>query len=690
MGIGSSRPSTEDRIETKNILNNILDFMIKNADLLDMYSLASPKDCEKYTIFTEKSLKKFFKQMKLYPSRGEEGQFYFQKLDTLAKLPGQYATEQTSNCYELSRFFVRILHIFASISLTIIDIEIPSTDKQLNEMKKNTAQELTTNQMLGVVPFLSGSTSQKGIFGNKQRIVFDPTDENDKENENENEKDAENEDPGPIPRGGIPRGGALPPRESLSREAYASFRYMITDPTYKILNRYLSFSNSDPNYFRFDNGIRVPISNLFTPSTSPTVEPLSISPASITLVYDTTYKATSRKLSFIGQLTITTRGSDDNDFDTTLKIISPKGDELQYFNTTELKAHFKPPAIGVDPRYKNMSLSTYLMSIIDKISGKKSLIPINLTRRKARKFSTLPNNTTSGIPPYYQVKGILTALKNKPTIKAYCVARAIQLMSPDGLNDMKASEARTQICDKSFKLLNKPSSLPSSGSSILTSYGIASLNKLFYDKFIPPRANLNRRFKTDKSGPSISDTVQKEYEIFIKDMRGLYQDIAINNPTSGMNKITNTPNKELCTQSVAFTTTDPDVISGLRTKANKLLSRQNSHLNDAMNILRKLFIINGKQPILLQPAVEQGGMDVVENIAGEARALLLKYYTDCELLYREGIEYVIEKRNVFKTTSGVSLESAAPSARAAPPVRPEPPARAVPSAPPAPPAPPAP
>ena len=64
----------------------------------------------------------------------------------------------------------------------------------------------------------------------------------------------------------------------------------------------------------------------------------------------------------------------------------------------------------------------------------------------------------------------------------------------------------------------------------------------------------------------------------------------------------------------------------------------------------------------------------VENIAGEARALLLKYYTDCELLYREGIEYVIEKRNVFKTTSGVSLESAAPSARAVPSAPPAPPA----------------
>jgi hypothetical protein len=520
MGIGSSRPSTEDRIETKNILNNILDFMIKNSDLLDMYSLASPKDCEKYTIFTEKSLKKFFKQMKLYPSRGEDGQFYFQRLDTLAKLPGKYATEQTSNCYELSRFFVRILHIFASISLTIIDIEIPSTNRQLNEMKKNTSQTLTTNQMLGSVPFLSGSSPQRGFFGNKSRIVFDPVDENDRENENEEEKETEEEEDDSRP---LTRGGALPPRESLSREAYASFRYMIKDPTYKILNTYLSFSNSDPNYFRFDNGIRVPIINLFTPSTSPTVEPLSIRPESITLVYDTTYKTTGKKLSFIGQLTISMRGSNDNDFDTSIKIISPKGDDIQYFDTTELKAHFKPPAIGVDPRYKNMSLPSYLMSIIDKISGKKSLISTNLTRRKARKLSTLPNNTTSGIPPYYQVKSILIALKSKPTIKAYCVARAIQLMSPDGLNDQKASEARTQICDKSFKLLSKPSSLPSSESSILSSYGLASLNKLFYDKFISPRENSNRRYKTDKSGPSISGTVQREYDIFVKDMRGLYK-----------------------------------------------------------------------------------------------------------------------------------------------------------------------
>ena len=66
-----------------------------------------------------------------------------------------------------------------------------------------------------------------------------------------------------------------------------------------------------------------------------------------------------------------------------------------------------------------------------------------------------------------------------------------------------------------------------------------------------------------------------------------------------------------------------------------------------MNILRKLFVISDTKPILLQPAIEAGGLDAVEQVAKEARELLIEYYTDCELEYRRGVDYINEKKAAF-------------------------------------------
>lgn len=113
MGNLSSKPSEDDIIKTNRVLNNILQFMVKESDLLDMYDLASEKSCQQYTILTAKSLEKYFKKIQLHPYK-EDGKFYFQRLDVLSKLPGKYKEEQKLACYDLSRFYVRVLHIFAS------------------------------------------------------------------------------------------------------------------------------------------------------------------------------------------------------------------------------------------------------------------------------------------------------------------------------------------------------------------------------------------------------------------------------------------------------------------------------------------------------------------------------------------------------------------------------------------------
>jgi hypothetical protein len=236
---------------------------------------------------------------------------------------------------------------------------------------------------------------------------------------------------------------------------------------------------------------------------------------------------------------------------------------------------------------------------------------------------------------------ILKGLTSKPPIVAYCPSRASQLISPTAYHDSQASQATTYICDPSFKLLNKsdlPGSLPSPRGTILNSRGISSLDKLFYNKF-----------NDTKTIAGISQRVQGEYNTFKVDMQALYEGRKeISTSKISIGNIKNIPNAEICKKNGALITKDPDVISNLRAKANVLINLQNAHYKDAMKILNKLFIISDTRPILLNPVIEQGGIEAVEEVAKEARELLIRYYTDCELEYRRGVDYINEKKERFE------------------------------------------
>jgi len=104
----------------------------------------------------------------------------------------------------------------------------------------------------------------------------------------------------------------------------------------------------------------------------------------------------------------------------------------------------------------------------------------------------------------------------------------------------------------------------------------------------------------------------------------------------------------LCTKSRGpMYTKDLQVIRQLRSYAGRLLSRQLQHTSNVMNILKQLFVLSSTEPILIQPSVQAKGMDEVERIASLARDLLTAYYTDCEVIYREGVEYATGKREAF-------------------------------------------
>ena len=564
MGAGSSLPSretlTSETNKTKTILNGILQFMLAESDLLDMYALASDKRCDEYTIFTADSLDSFFKKIQMSPTQTKDGALYFQDLYTLKRLSGKTGEKHKENCLKLSRFFIRILHIFSALSLTVMDMEIPQDNRTLNEIGKREIKGRVREENIRSIPFL-----RTGHVG-----------------------------------------GAI-----LDIEGSEYSRYFVGKGTkYEILNQYISIDRQMGYYF-FDKYRTLYLySNSLTPKE--TMNP------KFTYSYTKPTKngnRPSKPVDIEGYFTFEKKEGTPT-LEVTFGITSPH--EYETVSTDTLRYD------GSHYTWNNKKLPDYIMYKIEDAVGESK----NTNDRRITRRSNLNKVSKEITEPSFQVTGFLDALKTPP--KAYCVARALQLLSPESIFYGSTRTARTQICDTDFTLLGK-GSLPKSKAEITTSASIMSLYLLFFDTL-------------DNAVPKISKETRPKYEEFVKTMRAVYEeDTAAKNIIINMTKIKNTPNPLCGSGRGALALSDQDAISSLRSSAGNLLSKQLQHTGKVMNILKKLFVITPTKPILLNPAVEMGGMAAIETIAAEARDLLIDYYSSCEITYRDAVQDMKER-----------------------------------------------
>ena len=573
MGSGYSFPSREtlskESIKTSDILDKIMNFMLTNTNLLDMYSLASPTECRKYALFTAKTMEHFFKEINLHPLKGEDGKFYFQRLDTIQKLPEEFQKEQKGNCLEIAYFFIRILQIFAALSLSVMDMEIPRYNSDLDRRTVIDDKKMVRPQDVLAVPFFPRGDRRPPL-----------------------------------------RGGSIP----------ISSRMYIRDVNYSILNRYLTADSS--SYLQFYDGSFPTRIFVSSDSIAPPPEPILLFKGK---------RDDGKEIEVRARLNIAVRRREggEAEYQVLLAPIKIKGVDLN-INEVGPVSFISSFSRGDDPRFNNQTLPQYLQNVMKKILGKEG----NVERRKG---------VPSDILPEFRVSDILSSLGSKPPIKAYCIARAIQLLSPESLYGDKGT-AKTQICNSGFKLLGR--NLPGADKPITSSKGILSLNLLFYSML---RNNL----------PSVSEEVEPKYRAFLQEIRTVFSEDAEVKPIETAQDIKKVIEgivdkipTSLCAKGKGpMYTKDIQVIRQLRSYAGRLLSRQLQHTSNVMNILKQLFVLSNTEPILIQPAVQAKGMDEVERIASLARDLLTAYYTDCEVIYKEGVEYATGKREAFAFTS---------------------------------------
>lgn len=232
----------------------------------------------------------------------------------------------------------------------------------------------------------------------------------------------------------------------------------------------------------------------------------------------------------------------------------------------------------------------------------------------------------AGIPEGLSYLKIKDYLKTKP--KAYCVARAIQLLSPTLPEGMSKGIFESDVCYFDSPEGYMKDSIPQYNHAITTNApGIRALNQLFYDVL---KNNI----------PAMDKQTQPKYQEFVRVMQSIFSPQEPQKTVERLDKIMSLPFKQcedpsLKNKRIILTTKNS--VRETQKVVAELLNYQMRHTAEVAKFMNKLFLLDKKGFILgIQPAVLKGGIPYINKVSEEARILLTEYYKFCESTYRIG------------------------------------------------------
>lgn len=248
------------------------------------------------------------------------------------------------------------------------------------------------------------------------------------------------------------------------------------------------------------------------------------------------------------------------------------------------------------------------------------------------------------------------AVAADPPIKAFCTARALQLLdrsglysslTPDSLQFISSTKlpevVYPHVSNSKFPLIQNKS-LPGPGQPITTAEGFAALSTLYKtpsDQFVKPQANTGffGLFASDpeQDRRKKQDSLEKLIRSFTTDENKL------GNAISELSQITDIRPTNVS----SFQTTKPEdraKLRALRIQAIKLFQIQFNHTRKVNQLLNKIFKMEGR--IELRPEILSKGVNGIEAIAQEARDLLTEYYAGCQTEYVTGVNILTGKTKV--------------------------------------------
>jgi hypothetical protein len=636
--MGGSLSRSSD-MSTPAVLNFIFQEMFQRSNMADLYALSDPKKCSQMVILGAEALETHFVGVKIHPYK-KDGTLYFQSLPGFkTEMSAEAAEEHKQNCKELAFYFIRIFQIFAALTLTILDTELPVANPSDNFIRDERARQGSyvnpkESPWKGYAkkPSLFDRlfTSQKGGQPGRAPSAFqNPTAGTTRAAAASAAAAAAAAGPQApaasvptrVPSVGftaIPEGSSpsLPKTPGPLPSKYISF--------IQFLDEFGNFERSQiakgkirgtPLYVKKDSNENEPAKIIFVGANK-----LQIS-------CDVSVEQGKADGDFIVQVDFT-RGTvrpveREGEFQLPTKIsitFRLSKNEFTYYSRR------KP-----EPKYEGYTVPEYLARVFEKIVRNRHG-SYSRTRRTQQGLRKPEENSST--PEGFKVRKLFDALGRTPPIKAHCVARAMQLLDVNAIRGQIGEKTFSSACRINFAY-QRDGSLPTPGKDITNEIGIYALMRLFYDGL-------------QGSMPSIINT--EEYANFKETLKAVFEaekpsvetgeeEDATPIQQGGQIAVQNRPT--FCGSGDSTLQIPRDLAYQLRSVSQRLLQQQMQHVRTALNIIFKLFdqheVVNNRKFAMSSQIIE-GGMEAINRIASEARTVLLEYYKGCEMTYRDGLQ----------------------------------------------------
>ena len=642
MGAGESvsRDLTHEKLfeltkDTRNVMNYILEYMIKEVTVKDFVALSSPTECKKYVLFMANTIYKYFYELQIEPVKDKKGIIAFRSIKDLTGTTQERDQEKQSLCLILAYYYARIFQIYGALALTLIDdISFMSSTGILSTIQGDQQRLLAPGQRQ-VIYGGEISESTLGLFAFLKDFLNEPL---------QSQGYLTKFSSKVIPNSRVYFQLPEPPKSSS------------TDPSLIIR------SSENKATFKINDGSSTRYSTLEimteqTTTTSSIYSQPSISSSNPQI------KVTIGKLSYFKK---------DSSTETTIEIpstyLSTKLFQVMQYTLPDKKTSYYI-LVG-----KDIPLNDFLNGLLDKVvyfvrelikTGSPpdkfpEIVQDPITGQYIRR-NTPSNSTAAALSVSTTEKDTVEELKLNKIIHnlkqtkplGHCIARALQLLRNVPFKDEKGV---SYICKaKFFEITSKDSDgtqtsrsgIPIQGETISSSPGLLSLSQLFYDTISigTPKLVIN-----EKKGPSGKSSLDQYIEFMTK-MSILFGNGKPEPATiiqSGIRSISNKRDKEICSEIKMENIIIPNTVAkNVYTIVQQLYQQQLQHSSVCGSIFKLLFNIkrdpsNRRVTISLSDNILKKGVPEINRINYIAREQLINYYTNCEKKYLDGVKMVVD------------------------------------------------
>lgn len=627
--VGSTGEFTQEGIkeikdvkETDVMMNLIFRYMLKHMDMNDFFKLSQPDTCQDYVVSLAQHMSTQFSRLQILPYKENKSDVLlftkYSDLDPSKKSTTHSEGERKSLCLLLSYYYVRIFQIYGALAITLLN-DISSSEGTLKASKDdprlvNKTPGYSKIRVANIQQFggVQGGATKEEIDFSMFKCMMSYF--------------AENEPYSPS------RGWKTKFQNGKSNGARVYF-----DKT----------GESETKDVKSDKGRFI----IYLPATNDRYFTLEVSATRI-----------SSKSNDIILKYVTLKSSDAKTFPIpeSLKMdvsIIHEGDPASY----------KVKITKTKNTTDTTDISSYFTDVFD------TLIQDLLQKKSQTSQESSDEKYDKDKDPALIVSSIKPGLEIRKTV-GHCIARALQLLRtiPSTTGTLLY---QSDICMERFSFRKR--NYKGEVSSVTATRGIPTYGKSLADTgadTVAFRSLVQLFYDTIRVGSPqiiISDQAFTEYTNFMKTMARLFKD---NVPAAtkemkmdmGLIEISNKRDQGMCkelqlkekTMPVDPTRVNINAVSAV---VKELYQIQVKHAKKCGDIFKLLFDIaydekNNPLTISLSKNVLQGGFEEINRINGQARKVLIDYYSDCEHKYVQGVDLIVEpiRDSKKKAASGAS------------------------------------